>query len=403
LNTHQGARTAGVIVGILLALAAAGLCASVNQESTGYADIQAGIGQLVFGVLFGIPLLLLNIGLTNYLLNRDAVDGRVLRWMWLPTVVVLVLGIAYSAATNTLDANYRQEHPSITEVHTNLSGRALWLAPEVDSHKLEPGEARQVWRERTLKDHDDPMTEYAGRRLAPGLKSITIRTGEPNGATATRVPVAVLPEPDLKALAPLDSDLGPRLTYMYFHYPDRVEIAPALDVWRDHLREHPTAHTPLVYIHMHNLAAPAIARLELDGLTVYLQEPAKQASPDTTYCKIPHAATINRLAASMKVRWQTVGQAPAWNEAVLTLPTLAPPEPAQGTVRQRAVHLFFLPGGAVAAQLAQDIGLPEEAGQARTASGSYPSTRNLRLSQAMPSFTAPMPCGGAAEAYLNGL
>ena len=403
MNKHPGARTAGVITGLFLALAAVGFCASLHKESTGYADIQAGIGQLVFGVMFGIPLLLLNIGLTSYLLNRDAAHGRILRWMWLPTAAVLLLGFVYSLITKTLDANYRQEHPSITEVHTNLSGRALWLAPEVDAHKLEPGEARFAWRKRTLKEHDDPMAEYVGERLSPGLKSITIRTGEPNGATATRVPVVALPAPDLKALAPLESELGPKVAYMYYHYPDRIEIAPAVDVWRDHLRERPTAHTPLVYIHVHNLSAPAIARLEIDGLTVYLLEPVRQALEETTYCKIPHAATINRLAAPLQVRWQTVGKAPAWHEALVTVPSLSPLQPAQGTVRQLAVHLFFLPGGAVAAQMAQDIGLPEEEGQPRTAGGSYPSTKNLRLSEIVPSFDAPMPCGGAAAAYIKGL
>lgn len=399
MNKHFGARALGVIVGIFLALVAAGICAGIVRGARGY----DGIGQLVLVVLFGIPLLILNIVFTFYLQNRDATHGKILRWMWLPTVAVCLIAFAYTIITQTIAGNYQRAHPPITEIHVNLSGRAFWLAPEVDEVRYDPALFSRIRRERTPQDHDDPMTEYVGVQLAPGFKSLTIRTGEPNGVTQARVPVVVLPGPDLKLVAPAFASSPPGVAYMYYHYPDRIDIAPTLDVYEGYGRRQPSAHVPLVYVYAHNLTPSPIARLEIDGLTLQLIAAIKPASEEGSDCKIAHAAAINRLAAPLKVRWQAAQAAPAWQTATVAVPSLAPIAPGAGSVREIAVHLYFLPDGSVSAQRAEDVaGSDGELEPDLTAGGRTPNAGRLRVSDIEPALKSPPPCGDATKAYRKG-
>lgn len=393
MNEHRGARALGVIAGLFVAFLAGALCArSISGDGSGYADGANEVARLVVVFLIVIPLVLFNIGLSVYLRKRNAVHGYILFWMWAPPLAATLLTLAYGGITRTRDDNYRREHPSATEIHVNLSGRTLWLAPEVDGYRHEAGGFRLEFRQRTLDDLDDPMKEYVGEHLAPGLRSLPIRTGEPGGATHKLMPVVVLPGPDLKLAAANPMALA----YMYYHYPDRAEIAPTLNLYQGIGIRVPTAHLSLVYIFPHNLTTRPIARLEIDGETVQLKKAAVVASA-AGYCEIPRSAALNRLAAPIKVRWQVVAAAPAWQEALVPLPALEP-APATATVKENALHLYFLPDGTVAAQRAQHVG-PAEAPGIEGSAKRFPDTNTLRVSDILPPFTTPPACGVATTAY----
>lgn len=396
MNDHKRARALGVTAGLFLALLAAALLARwLSGNDSGYAAGANEVARLALVCLVVIPLILFNIGLSFYLRKRDAVHGHILLWMWLPAVAASLLTGTYCLVTRTKDDNYRREHPPITEYHVNLSGRTFWLTPEVDGIGHEAGDFKLEFRQRTLENHDDPMTEYVGEHLAPGLKSLPIRTGEPDGVTQRQLPVVALPGPDLKLVPPAFAATNPLdLAYMYYHYPDRIEIAPTLNLHQSIGIRVPTAQAPLVYIFPRNLTALPIARLEIDGETVQLQEAAVPAT-EATYCKITRTAAINKLAAPIKVRWQVAGTAPAWREAMVPLPPL---EATRETVKENALHLYFLPDGTVAAQRAQNVG-PADAAQREGASNRFPDTNTLRVSDILPPFKIPPACGVATEAY----
>ncbi len=217
------------------------------------------------------------------------------------------------------------------------------------------------------------------------------------------MPVVVLPGPDVKLVAPAFAPGSASVAYMYYHYPDRIDIAPTLDVFDGYGRRRPTAHVPLVYVYAHNLTALPIARLEIDGLTLQLIASIKPASDEGSQCNIPHAAAINRLAAPLKVRWQAAQAAPAWQAATVAVPSLAPFAPGAGSVREIAVHLYFLPDGSVSAQRAEDVDGP--AGEPEpdlTVGGRFPYANRLRVSQIEPALKNPPPCGDATKAYREG-
>ena len=201
------------------------------------------------------------------------------------------------------------------------------------------------------------------------------------------MPLVASPAPDIKLIAPAFESLSPDLTFMYYHYPDRVEVVPVVHLWESLGPLPPTAHVPLVIIRPHNLTAAPIIRLEIDGQGLELGR-AIRLAPQEDDCNIDRLWAINRLAAPLKVRWQLARTAPEWQEALVTVPAFANHEPAQGSATENAVHLYFHPDGGVSAQRAQVVAVAE---------GSHAA----RLTAIVPVLKTAPACGDAAKAYTS--
>lgn len=269
-------------------------------------------------------------------------------------------------------------------MHINLSGRALSLVRGKERIALpaDPARPASVWREHTRKNSSDPMTEYQGRQLAPGLTAMNVSLDETGIATAVRMPVVALAAPDLAALAPALSDWWPpHLSYVYFHYPDHVEVATAFHITDDALDRPPTAGVPLVEFFLHNLGSRAIARIEIDGQT--LGGTGLIPSLQDEACGLAAGLAITRLTASVKVRWQHAQAAPAWQRATAALAPFPPLAPSQGKPRDNAVHLYFLADGSVTAQRVQTLTLAD-------------GKPGVRSTEPAPAFKTPPTCGMAS-------
>jgi hypothetical protein len=359
------ARALGVATGILLGLVAALLCLSLIRSAgaRGYDAVGPAILQMVLAFALGLPLLAANLAITVHLQRRHAARG-ILRWQWLPVGGVAALALCYQALTGFSDDKYKREHPAVSELHVNLSGRRLWRDPSVSALALEaePAGVTPQFRQMTRERHDDPMAEYAGPHLAPGLTHLRVYFTDPSqqrGGAPALMPLVVARAPDLARIAPALTAFEPALDFMYYHYPDRVEVAPTLRIPDTAAGLGPTAQVPLVFVIPHNLTDRPIIRLEVDGLTLRL-DAAIQPDTRDNGCAFVRLPAITALDAPVTVRWQAAQNAPAWQKAMVAAPGFEPLQPAEGSVRENAWHLYFLPDGSVSARRAQLLALGDK-------------------------------------------
>ncbi len=369
------ARSIGAAAGISLAILIAYLeiCAIRAQEAGERDPMYA-----LMAIFIGLPLFALNVGMTVHLCRRKAAYGAILFAMWLSPLAAMLITPAWKTVTGYQDDVRARAHPPISELHVNLSGRDLWLAPEVAPFTLaaDAEAVRLVLRRQTRKNQSDPMAEYAGLLPAPGFKQLRIFPAPPAHSSASMMPVVIAPLPDLSQLEPAFAGRGgPQLAYMYYHYPDRVEVAPGLRLYRLESNSAGTAHVPFVVFYPRNMGGPTLARIEIDGQTLALEHTMWAEAADKP-CWASGAPAINRLAAQFN---------PAWREATVAVPPFAGPEPAQGSATRNAVHLYFMPDGSVTAQREQML----------VAAGGEPGVRVTEP----PQLASRSSCGTAADMY----
>lgn len=378
---------AGISLGLLIAVQSAD---QIAVQGTPQSDDATAQFRLFMAILFGALLLALNVGMTFYLRRKNAIDQRGLAVMWLPPLAALLLTPAYNEVASRQHEAILRAHPPIAEWHVNLTGRTFWLAPEVGPfpHDAKPEAIRLMYRQQSRDNTTDPMREYAGLLPAPGFRHLTVFSA-PRGVAPASKPVAIGPIPALKLIEPaFPYGGGPVVSYMYYHYPDRIDVAPALHLYKIERNDNPTARVPFVVFYPRNLAGPPIVRIEIDGQALQLESAVFAHSgdkDDRRLCQIPGAPAINWLNAHLKIRWQVAQANPAWREATVARPSLVHMGSARSSVKRNAVHLYFLADGSVALQREQILGLDDEA-------------PGVRFTEP-PQLTTPIPCGTAQDVY----
>ena len=384
-NDHGSARAFGIIAGLALAALITKLSLSALDPSNGS---YAGIGLMFAAIGFGAPLLLLTLGITIYLANRGAIDGRLTLAMWLPSIASLaILPVGEFINAREMEA-YAGKHPAVREIHVNLTGRDLRFDPAIGPHPemegIHPDRFLEVRRE-PASHRDDRMAAYRGVLLAPDFNSMPVIYGTKEQSEAVSVPVVVAPAPAAWApfLPGLGTSLAKLLVHYYYHYPDRVEVASAID-WNDGNTPEYDNGKPASGVVIHNLTGESIVRLEVNGQVVPFYDGLKPLRAE--YCTVKRSSAVLNPDARLTVRWQSAQSAPKWNEATPTVPSFREPVPAGDRVTSTSVHLFLYPDARLVAQRAQTF---------TTASGGG----GVRASAALPAFDSAPVCGDAAGQY----
>ncbi|SOE52111.1 hypothetical protein [Orrella dioscoreae] len=357
---------AGLILSCLLAawLALLGLVA-VTTPNLGW-----GAVALITGAIWvGVPLaLLLLIAWVVYLArDRGRTPGRIHALLFLPTLAALSIVPIADALQRSRHSQFDAAHGPITETHINLAGGDLWPdtrpyastssggGPSLPMSPREPG------RFTTFTRYPDPAFiasgefPYDGARLKDGIDRYTYRSA--GGAPGASLPLARRPVPDL---APLVRILGrqetPRLAYLYFHYPDRVEAVPVLrhlSGMTEQILEEKRVQGLVLFV-AQAYAGSAIARLEINGQTLDLGERAIPPQPPfpaacRDYPRRLGGAFVD-IDQPLSLRWQTVDAPDAWQTASLRVPDFRDPTPVRGQSTLQRVMLYFLPDGTVAGE-----------------------------------------------------
>lgn len=382
---HGLARALGVVSG--LALAAVLTKLSVDTLGLGNSSY-AGIGIMFAAIGFGVPLFLLTLGITIYLTHRGAINGRLMAVMWLPFLVSLaILPVAEFFSARERES-YASKHPDVREVHVNLTGRDLRfdpaIGPQPEMEGKYPDRFLEVRRE-PASHRDDRMAAYRGVLLAPDFQSMPVIYGPKEQGVAVSVPVVIAPTPaDWAPFLPeLGNSMAKLLVHYYYHYPDRVEVASAID-WN--LGNHPEYDNgkPASGVVIHNLSNETIVRLEVNGQVVPFYQGLEPLRAD--YCTVNSSSAVLQPGGKLRVRWQSAQSAPKWNEATPTVPSFRKPVAAGDSVTETSVHLFLYPDARLRVQRSERF---------TTAAG----RGTVRASAALPAFGSTPVCGDAAEQY----
>ena len=135
-NEHTFARTLGAIAGLALAALLAILSLLALSPSTG---TNAGISLMFAAIGLGVPLFLVTLGITFYLASKSAISPLLTMVIWLPVLAGLAIIPVSEFFSKRENAAYASTHPSVREIHVNLTGRDLRLDPLVGSHPLMEG------------------------------------------------------------------------------------------------------------------------------------------------------------------------------------------------------------------------------------------------------------------------
>lgn len=387
-------RIAGPIVGILAGLVMAGifLMFAVRQDSpeTIY------LGLLLAGFV-AVPLLIVNLVITGvYLWNKAA--PRTYLMMWVPPVLAMgILPVSEYVSARQRDA-FWAENPPIREVHVNLSGRSLWLDPDEagdasGGHGELAGDKPEQFVPLTrYTGGKDRMSAYTRGRLQETYREMRIFRGHPGNTAPTLMPVsqtAAFPEVEIFRNLPrfMGKEAG-IIEYWYYHYPDRVEVVPALSLSGSHDMDLWGSGLPVVDFHLSNLGNLPIVRLEINGQAIALSDHA--FFPETTEysgCTSRNfsAHAITGLDQALKVRWQLGEVSPPWHEATVPVRGFGP-GPAQGRIRSTSVELYFQKDGSVVAEPSQLIDQPGK-------------KLALRIHADAPPLRQAPPCGRVRERY----
>lgn len=379
---HLIAKTLGLLVAALLTT----LLVMMGNFALGDPSKHGGSFHREVGVglvLVGLPLLLLLAAITLYLFLRKATRGAILRWMWLPAPAAAMVIIALVMWRQHLADAMARDYPEVYETHINLTGKDRWLVHGDESVVLDGQDdlVNYAYRTHNAKNKSDPMIEYVKGALAPGFTSMPVYFAKPPAAQPTRVPVVRVPAPDMALIAPALAEWWePRLHYVYYHYPDRIEVATAFEIPGDILERPSTAAVPLVEYFLHNLAPHAIARVEVGGQTLGAPPVKTQLAASADICRLTGHMAVTPLGTTLKVRWQAAQAMPAWQEASVALPAFAPLAPAQGTPHSTMLHLYFLADGSVSVERAQRLTLAD-------------GKQAVRFTAPAPALPSAPPCG----------
>lgn len=385
--------------------------AVISHPDMGY----GGIFYLLAAMFIGGPLAmaLLVTWLVYMFRARGNLPRRVHLWMWMPPLLSLFVIPVASGIQRVDAADFSERHPPILETHVNLSGRPLWLGPDVqgtDSSGALPERPLRPWPEArfvsfTRYPGKDELVAgtfpYDGTRLRDGIDTYAYGVPDPGGEPKSggpSVPLIRLPYPDLHELTPYESE-DSLLVYQYFHYGDRVEVAPAIARMAATTEDKLLHKVPrLVEFYASNRTL-AIARAEVNGqaLAVGASGPIA-ADPACQRAYIPIGYALVDPGAPLKLRWQTLDDPTQgnptqdspwhWHEASLTLP------PWKTSKRGIAVSfpsvlLYFTGGDGVAAERFELLELGDR--------------RGLLATGRPAGVPADKVCGSAADGYGPGV
>lgn len=366
------------LFGIIVSAVLAGWIAVLSLTAVTHPALGWGIVALLnAAILVGGPLaiLLLIVWIAYMVRDRGQMPGRVHALFFVPTLCALLI---YPASRSIEQAHYRQfsaAHSAMAETHVNLSGEDLWIdaAPSASTRSGAgpdmPSRAREPERFMVFRRYPDPAFiasgafPYEGARMKNGIARYTYRLA--SGETASSLPLNRWAYPDLTPLmALLGKNEASSLRHFYFHYPDHVDVAPALNSLSAMTEQDLDAKKlkGLVLLKAQNYASAAIARLEINGQTLDIGEQAlKPVAPSPAPCSDapqPVGGAFFDIDQPLEIRWQTLPEPQAWKTATLRVPAFRQPRPVDGESTLLRVQLYFLPDGTVESERFVEVRLP---------------------------------------------
>lgn len=354
------------LFGIIVSFALAGWLAALGIIAVSDPTLGWGIVALITAAIWvGGPLaILLVVTWIAYLVrDRGQIPGRIHALLFVPTLLALLIYPAYESIEQARRDGFSAAHPTIAETHVNLSGKDLWIdtspyastwsgaSPTLPLAANKPQDFAAF--NRYPNASASTPFPYDGSRLREDVTQYVYRTPAEMAQTAP-LPLNRLPYPNLK---PLSSSLGQSdaslLRYVYFHYPDHVDVAPALNrlsgMTEDRIEG--GKQKGLVLLKAHNDTPSAIARLEINGQTLDIGDRAlKSNAPLPAACHdfaAPIGGAFVDIEQALTLRWQTLDARQTWHEATLRVPAFKNPRPVDGESTLMRVQLYFLPDGTV--------------------------------------------------------
>lgn len=359
---------AGPMVGGLMGVTACGAIVFLLTKGN-------NVGGVYIAVLLGVyvlaPLLVLNLVLSVIYLRRGVL-AHTFAWMWGPIVAVGCLIMLINRFSEQKQRSDETAHPVIREVHVNLSGQRIWfdLAGKGGDPRGEvvlPGDppGAVVELSRNFGD-DDTMAIYAKTRLAASFREMAVFREPPAKGYPQMLPANWRADafPDVSSFIQHLSSQGGEasvVVYWFFHYLDRVDVAPAIELAGSQSMDLWGHRVPVVDFHIANLGRWPIARLEIDGATLALGSAtlAPEHAEDNGCSSRNYAGyAVNHLQAPLKVRWQWAQDNPAWHEALVNVPPFRTGPLPRGRLRSTSIELYFQMDGSVVAERSQVRDLP---------------------------------------------
>lgn len=387
---------AGPVVGALAGALAGGLVVFLFTKGD---DVSGLYIAALLGFFVLVPLLVLNLVLSMIYLRRR-LPGHIFAWMWGPIVAVMCLVMLMDGLAEQKRQSDAAEHPAIREVHVNLSGRSIWFDPAGKGGEMRGtiamrGEEPGIFAELTRYfSESDQMAIYAKARQVPAVSEMPVFHEPPAQGDPRVLPVVwradAFPAVDsfMKHLS-FQAGEASVIVYWYFHYADRVEVAPVIDLAGSQAMDLWGRGTPVVDFHIANLGGLPIARLEIDGAAVALGGAAFESEQAVDYqCSRRNYAAyaVNRLQGPLKIRWQWAQANPAWQETVVDVPSFRSSQLPRGRIRSTSIELYFLPDGSVVAERSQVRDLARGEMIIHTTGPSRP-------------LASPPPCGYASDRF----
>ncbi|MFK3781574.1 hypothetical protein [Agrobacterium sp. NPDC089420] len=378
----------GIIVSFVLATWIAFLAiVAVITPNLGWGAVALLTGAIVIGGPLAI-LLLVTWG-AYMIRDHGQVPGRAHALIFLPTLLALsIFPVSQSIEQGKAD-RFGTANPAISETHVNLSGSNLWLDTRPSASTSSGGgpdmplSAENPERFSTFRRWPNPDTiaaglfPYEGSRLKDGIDRYTYRSM--TGEALSSLPLHRFPYPDLRPFFPiLGEEEAPRLTYLYFHYADHVEVVPSLSrlsgMTEQKLEEKKLKG--LVQFRVQNYMPASIARLEVNGQGLDIGEwPVKSMFPKPAQCRDfpqPVGGAFVDIDQPLSIRWQTVNKPQIWHSATLRLPAFRQQGSLNGESTLLRALLYFLPDETVEGERYVEVrlsngaairatGMPEEA------------------------------------------
>lgn len=383
-------------LGIALAAILLALVLFLVVEPGGMSIVVAGLGA----VFVLAPLAFVNFLVTLNYARRQAPAGAYF-WSWGPLLGVLAVFWLIQAIQQGQQEAFDAAHPSMRERHINLSGRDLWLDTEfvsgADGGVMpgdRPGQFLEFQRYGQRGADNDVRMIYDGSRLAADFREMTVYPGPPQTTSAIRLPArlgSAYPDLSLPLLQRALTEYGESsaLIHLFYHYPDHVEVAPALNLDGSQSMALWGKAQPVMVLRFANLGGgPAIARLEIDGQAVDFGAGAMLPEIDEDACYrrgFQSHAQVGRQGR-LHVRWQYAETAPLWHQAEAVIPELPSTRPP-GQRRSDGLDLYFGRDRLLAVERWQEIEQAEKL--------------VLLTSQPQPALPVKPLCGTAAARYAD--
>lgn len=366
----------GIILSIILAGGIASLAiAAITDSSGGW-----GIIMLVNAAIwFGGPLvsLILIVWLVYMVRDRGRVPGRVHALLFLPPLLALSIYPASLLMEQRQYDQFRAANPPISETHVNLSGNDLWIDTEpyasVRSGTRPPMPLSASQPDRFMNFIRYPSSDfvatgafpYEGAHLKDTITEYVYQID--SSEMGTSLPMSRLAYPDLSPFSSISGqNEASMLRYIYFHYANRVDVAPSLRrlSGMTELELDKNKLEGLVLFRAQNYTSDAIVRLEINGQTLDIGDGALKAiaprpQPCSSYIERVGVAFVD-LNQPLDVRWQTLNDPRTWHDATLNIPPFVQPQRMDGESTLLRAQIYFLPDGTVEGERFVEVRPSEE-------------------------------------------